>query len=82
VQKYTTNTTLTQRQPFAIMETTEEVTMRTHNKFRLTIILITIVAFIGIRLSIARLDAEIENNVQEIREMMEELKIPEEYHEN
>ena len=56
--------------------------MRTHNKFRLTIILITIVAFIGIRLSIARLDAEIENNVQEIREMMEELKIPEEYHEN
>jgi len=49
--------------------------MSKHNKFRLTIILITIVAFIGIRLSIARLDAEIERNVQEIRKMTEELKI-------
>jgi len=57
------------------MENTEEAIMSKHNKFRLTIILITIVAFIGIRLSIARLDAEIERNVQEIRKMTEELKI-------
>jgi len=56
--------------------------MSRHNKFRLTVILITIVAFIGIRLSIARLDTEIERNVQEIREMAEELKIPEEHHVN
>jgi len=52
--------------------------MSKHNKFRLVVILITIVAFVGIRLYIRHLDAEIEKNIQDIHQMEDQLKPPEE----